>query len=254
MNKFKSTTTLYLFIIFLLANCFANNYENKLLEKIDKLYNPVKTLYDIDMIVTYNIENTLNYKMKVLRLEAGLQRIEWLKPGIMKGDIGLVCKDTAYFKNAKWYKPDIMSTTSDFLDSSFTWVDLFDNSLNHNFTIKEVIKINGIEEIQVLILVPVKKSSYKGINVYFNVKRNIIEKILFFSSSGEIVKTSIYSDYKYTDKQIISYKMTINHALLKMKTTCIISNIRSTQMNINLFEPEAIGAQRIRTHSDFKSF
>jgi hypothetical protein len=214
------------FVIFLgVANGETDQERGKmLLANADRMLYPESSTYIVDLTTKYEDGKTLTWRFEGYKKGMLKQTIVMTSPDIQRNDVGIRSGEVIYWKPRKWPKPQIMSYQAAFLESPLSYGDILSVDLNEDYAVK-TLKNDGPGE-TTLILSPKKNGFYAKLEIVIDPVTHYTKKRIFYTASGDILKTTTYSDYKTENGRVVSFTINLEHKFMKISGSAKVSNIQ----------------------------
>jgi hypothetical protein len=218
-----------------------------ILDKADSRFYPFEG--SIEMILnTEDSENVKReYRMQAYKKGSTSETIVFSLPLINKNNVGMRTGDTIYWKEAKWPKPRMMSYQAVFVDSAFSFGDILTGDMELYYKATKIEKVKENEkELYYIVLGPKKQGLYARIDTWIDVHTYDTLKRIYYTASGEKLKTAIYSNIKEDKGGVISFDLSMEDYIAQTKAIARISAIKSEKLPNFLFDPENIGRIHVK--------
>ncbi len=219
----------------------------ELLENADKRFYPYEGTFDFIVRQKDAEGNTTEFGMQGYKKGNTSITGVLTKPEIDRNDVGMRCQDTIYYKPHTWPKPQIESYTAAFMSTTFSWGDVLtsDIAIDYKTSSLETTNIKGINAWH-LVLLPKREDLYARIDMWIDAQNYNTYKRLYFTASGDKLKTADYSDIKEENGMVTSFKVDMQDFIQDITTYAEVGNIRTVKLPGYLFDPQNIGRIRVR--------
>lgn len=243
----KKTGVIALFTL-TAAFAFAEDIEKQaqtILDQADKRFYPVEGSMKI-YLNAEGMEGRKEFRLECYKKGSLYQTVVFVSPTINKNNVGMRSGNTIYWKEAKWPKSNIMSYQATFADSTFSFGDILtgDMALYYKANKLEKIKENG-KEVYYIVVGPKKEGLYARVDTWIDAKTFDTLKRVYYSASGEKMKSAEYSDIKLEGNTVKGFSVQMQDFIAESKSSVEIQDIKKESLPSFLFNPLDIG--RIHT-------
>jgi hypothetical protein len=210
-----------------------------LLTLADRVLYPESATYTVDLTTSYEDNKTLTWGFEGYKKGMLKQTIVMTFPDIQRNDVGIRSGDVIYWKPRQWPKPQIMSYQAVFLESPLSYGDILSVDLNEDYSVKELKKKESGE--LTLILAPRKAGLYAKLEIVIDPETHYTLQRIFYTASGDILKTTSYSDYKTENGRVVSFTIYLDHKFMKISGSAKVANIQIESTPDFIYNPANIG-------------
>ncbi|HUX40036.1 MAG TPA: outer membrane lipoprotein-sorting protein [Rectinemataceae bacterium] len=213
-----------------------------ILEKADRRFYPVEGSMEVSVRASDMDGNSLEYRFTAYKKGGANQTIVWSYPAIDRDEVGMRRGDLIFHKQPKWPKPEILGYQAVFVDSPFSWGDILSSDLAADYVVTEISDaIEGGTDCYLLRLSPRKSGYYARIDAWIGKGGYETRKRVYYSASGEIEKTSVFSEIDIKGGAVTGFTVAMKNELLGVEGEARIGSIRKEVLPAFLFDPDSIG-------------
>lgn len=216
-----------------------------LLSRSDAVLYPEMATYIVRLAANYPDGKNLRWDFEGYKKGVSKQTIVMISPKIQRNDVGIRSGDVIYWKPRKWPKPQIMSYQAVFLESPLSYGDILSVDLSQDYVVKKI--LNGKSPEMTLVLAPKRTGLYAKIEIILDSNTYYTKKRIYYTASGDVLKTTTYSDYKTEAGRIVSFTIELEHKFMKISGTAHVENIKVESTPDFIYIPANIGRIHART-------